>query len=161
MSTTDGDGTITSSFSVSTVTTNTKGLLLPQHYHKMLLKIVSMMKKSIAILGCALSRFTKSNRKHRSRSRQKYHHSCYRKSRSRSTQRFGKSSSPYMVISMAVDHPPLILHLMSLNRILKMNTRKTLNIMMLMKRSGGNHKDVGNLLTQNQKTAAEVSTCGE
>ena len=33
--------------------------------------------------------------------------------------------------------------------------------MMLMKRSGGNNKGVGNLLTQNQKTAAEVSTYGE
>ena len=103
-----------------------------------------MMEKSIAILGSALTRSTKSqkipnggissNQKHRSRSRQRDRYSYYRKSRSRLPQRFIKSSRHYTVISMAVDHPPSISHLISLNWMLMMNTRNTPITMMLIRK---------------------------
>ena len=101
------------------------------------------MEKSIAILCNALTRFTKSQtiprgdisskQRHRSRSRQRDHYFFYRRFRSRSPQRFNNSSWHYMVIGMAVDHPPQISHLMPHNRILMANTRNASNIVMIIR----------------------------
>ena len=147
MSTAVCDGTLTSSFSVSTVTTNANAstsITYPTTLQDATKNRLSMMEKSIAILGSALTRSTKSqkipnggissNQKHRSRNRQRDRYSYYRKSRSRLPQRFIKSSRHYTVISMAVDHPPSISHLISLNWMLMMNTRNTPITMMLIRK---------------------------
>ena len=65
-----------------------------------------------------------------------------------------------MVISMAVDHPPQISHLMPHNQKLMTNMRNASNRDMKMRRMSNRVmviiEDEGNLLTQNQQTAVSV-----
>ena len=108
VSTADGDGPLTSSFSVYTVTTNTivsTSTTAPTASHIATVNCLSMMEKSIACLGDTLTRFiegqkipssgTSSRRRHQSRSRHRNHYSYYRRFRSRSPQNSVKSSRHY------------------------------------------------------------------
>ena len=108
VSTADGDGAFTSSFSVSTVTTNTNvstPTAAPTKSQVATENCLSMMEKSIACLDDTLTKFTEgqkrpssgtaSRQRHQSRSRQRDHYLYYRRSRSRSPQRFNETRRHY------------------------------------------------------------------
>ena len=118
VSTADGDGTLTSNFSVSTVTTNTN----VSTSITALKNIISYYWKSpvndgkiIACLGDTLRRFikcqkrpssgTSSSQKHQSRSRYRDHYSYYRWSNLQSPQRVSKSSRHHYVYQHAGRSP--------------------------------------------------------
>ena len=147
VSTADGDGTLTSSFSVYTVTTNTivsTSTTAPTASHIATENCLSMMEKSIACLGDTLARFiegqkipssgTFSWRRHRSRSRHRNHYSYYRRFRSRSSQNSVKSSRHYYGYQHGSRSPSQISHLMPRNQILMTNMRNAPTIGMKMRR---------------------------
>ena len=173
VSTADGEGALTSSFSVSTITTNTNvstPTIVTTTSQVAIKNSLSMMEKSIACLDDTLTRFiegqkrpsggTASKQRHRNRSRHKDHYSYYRRHPSRSPQRFNKSSRHYYGYQHGGQTPSPDL---SLNASQSETDDEHKECSLYrdyneedQQQGDGNHEDVGNLLTQNQQTAVSV-----
>ena len=105
LSTADGDRTLTSSFSVSTLTTDTNVSTPTVPTTSQLATENRLMDKSVVCLGDTLTRFiegqkrpssgTASRQRNRSRGWHRDHYSYYKRSRSRSPQRFSKNTRHY------------------------------------------------------------------
>ena len=173
VSTADGDGALTSSFSVSTVTTNTivsTPTTAPTVSHIATENCLSMMEKSIACLGDTLTRFiegqkipssgTFSWRGHRSRSRHRNHYSYYRRFRSQSPQNSVKSSRNYYGYQHGSRSPSPDLSLTASQSDIDDKHEERSHYRDEneedVQQGDGNHWDVGNLFTRNQQTAVSV-----
>lgn len=163
VSTADGDGVLTSSFSVSFLTTNTNvstSTTAPTTSQVATENSLSMMAKSVASLVDTLTRFVEGQKRassgisirqsHQSRSRYRNHYSYYRRSYSWSPRRFSKCCTHYYGYQYGCWSPCPDLSLngskFNIDEEHKERYQYRDDNEEDEQQAGGNHEDVGNIV---------------